>query len=506
MIVYRSQKGSKLTSDEVDGNFQYLENEVNQVANPNRIITLGTESKVDNTYTYQNYVWSLNNVEYTNSTPNVLTIAPATTGFKRKDISVFTNNGTIEIVQGIETDGTTVTTPEVPAGTLYFKFYDIDGATVVDDPTDPIIGEQFIKKSFSQPLYYAYTGSNVVIPLPPTGNEKFYFVNDLLTSLSGFNLSLITGNPTAEIPYNGKEIIVFNATANPITINHNAVADIPFIIKDASNLIVPPGELVRFMYEGGEMKELFRSWSASENTTLLQSMWQFSKFHQAGTNNYPFLGAAISGGNVTAWYNGSFTSRRSHNIYTNGFLSLGTGGDGSNRGYKFAETVQSQASLYKGFTFFGMIAPYIVTDITTRIGVLHSNTFTANTLNLGYTCHFEILNDKLQFITSSNSIATYGSQITIDPLEWLMLFIEVEENDATTKAVRFKVKKVDGTIIYNEVSTTNIPYNNEFLPLVYSQMQVGIITTKGTSAGNEYIANLGYMGYGNEKPNFLKDF
>lgn len=119
-----------------------------------------------------------------------------------------------------------------------------------------------VKKSFSQPLYYSYTGSNVIIPLPPTGNEKFYFVNDLLTSLSGFNLSLITGNPSAENPYNGKEIIVLNGTANPITINDNAVADIPYLIKDAVDLVVPSGEHVRFMYEDGVMKELFRSWSS----------------------------------------------------------------------------------------------------------------------------------------------------------------------------------------------------------------------------------------------------
>lgn len=130
-------------------------------------------------------------------------------------------------------------------------------------PSVKSVDEIIVKKSFSQPLDYSDTGSNVIIPLPPTGNEKFYFVNDLLTSLSGFNLSLITGNPTAEIPFNGKEIIVFNGTANPITINHNAVADIPYLIKDAADLVVPSGELVRFMYEGGVMKELFRSWSSA---------------------------------------------------------------------------------------------------------------------------------------------------------------------------------------------------------------------------------------------------
>lgn len=33
-------------------------NELGLVVNPDRILTLGTETKVDNVYTYQDYVWS----------------------------------------------------------------------------------------------------------------------------------------------------------------------------------------------------------------------------------------------------------------------------------------------------------------------------------------------------------------------------------------------------------------------------------------------------------------
>ena len=54
-IVYRSVKGSKLTSDEVDGNFRYLDSSIN----PDRIISLGTETIVGNEYTYEGYTWQL---------------------------------------------------------------------------------------------------------------------------------------------------------------------------------------------------------------------------------------------------------------------------------------------------------------------------------------------------------------------------------------------------------------------------------------------------------------
>lgn len=236
--------------------------EINSTVNPDRILTLGTETKVDNVYTYQNYSWILNNIEYTNTTPDVLTIAPATTGFKRKDISVFTNNGTIQIVQGIETDGATVTTPEVPEGTLYFKFYDIDGATVVDDPTSPIVGDVFIKKSDFQTVENPQFGTDVIVGLPLNGASYINFTNPLLESISGVSF-LTPVDQANEPPYPGKPYILRNLTGNPITIKNNQSVlffERSFQTKDGLDIVIPNNEMLMVTY-GSTIMDVFRSWA-----------------------------------------------------------------------------------------------------------------------------------------------------------------------------------------------------------------------------------------------------
>lgn len=244
-------------------------NELGLVVNPDRILTLGTETKVDNVYTYQNYVWILNTVEYTNTTPDVLTIVPATAGYKRKDIAVFTNLGTIQIVQGVETNGPTVTTPEVPEGTLYFKFYDINGATIVADPSTPITGETFIKKLELQTKENNQSGANVIINLPIYGSSVINLVNPLLTSISGvfYNFAFDLAAP---IPYQGKRYTFRNLTGGPVTVIDNDLVttfDSNFKTKDGLDFILPNNEMITFEY-GERMTEIgARSWTNIDLST-----------------------------------------------------------------------------------------------------------------------------------------------------------------------------------------------------------------------------------------------
>ena len=110
-------------------------NELYFSSNPDRIISLGTETIDGNEHTYEDYTWQLGGVQVNNiGNPSIIVIPSATVGFKRKDISVFTPAGTIERVAGTETDGEVVTSPDVPEGTLYYKSYDIDGDTIEVEP------------------------------------------------------------------------------------------------------------------------------------------------------------------------------------------------------------------------------------------------------------------------------------------------------------------------------------------------------------------------------------
>lgn len=239
-------------------------NEINLSINPDRVITLGGEIKTGNIYTYENYVWMLNGISYNNTgVPIARTIANAGIGYKRKDISVFTTNNTIEIIQGTETNGATVTTPDVPEGTLFFKTYDIDGSTIAVDPVDPVVGDRFVKKSSYAPFLFLGSGTDAIIPLDPNGYSEIRLQNPLLESIAGYDLSLIDGNSSAEIPYNGKPYVIRNLTGNDIIIkNELPTAVNGFFLSGGADLIFPANCAIYVSYDVAGFNELFKGWSS----------------------------------------------------------------------------------------------------------------------------------------------------------------------------------------------------------------------------------------------------
>lgn len=188
-------------------------NELFYSLNPDRIITIGTETIAGNEHSYEGYVWQLGGVEIDNAgNPSTFIIPAATVGFKRKDISVFTSEGNIIRVAGDETDGDIVATPPTPPGTLYFKSYDIDGDSIEVDPEPPIYtGTQFKQKNESQKFTSVLGGTNAQVILQIFG-QQHYAVIGPVTSIAGFSKSLITSSPASELPYNGKDFFFENKT------------------------------------------------------------------------------------------------------------------------------------------------------------------------------------------------------------------------------------------------------------------------------------------------------
>lgn len=261
-IVYRSVKGSKLTSDEVDGNFRYLDSSIN----PDRIISLGTETIVGNEYTYEGYTWQLGGVQINNiGNPIQIVLPSATTGFKRNDISVFKANGTIERIAGIETDGEIVSTPDVPEGTLYFKTYFIDGNVVESEPEPPVIdGSIFKKKSENSSLKITATGEEQIINLSLGGQMHYIVTSTALISVAGFSPHLLNmgGNPL----YPGQDLIFENQTGNPVTlINAHTIAPIKF--NEGADIIVPNGGKIWFRINEEFAKIIMKSWSDIDLST-----------------------------------------------------------------------------------------------------------------------------------------------------------------------------------------------------------------------------------------------
>lgn len=237
----------------------------------------------------------------------------------------------------------------------------------------------------------------------------------------------------------------------------------------------------------------------SSSKTIYQARWRDSTFQNLNAISGPFSGAAINSGGFTAWYNHVDSALLHPKLQ--GYTLFHTGGAGSNKGYRFRDGVDCIESHPTGLTFFAIVAPKTITDCICKMGFPNTGAFTANAaITSGIV--FEITNNALVGKTMTSGLTTSGSSVTVAASEWLMLMIEVESNVTGDKRVRFKARKLsDNSIIYNEVLTTNIPSGAGS-----SQHGVGIIATKGTSSGTEYITALAFAGYGTEKPHWLKSF
>lgn len=230
-------------------------------ANANQIISLGTITRSGNQFTFSvGFVWKINGVTYQNTAPVVITIAEASEGFNRIDNALLNTSNTIELQQGLESE-TIALKPVAPHTNIILTSWNISGNTI-GDFEDPIIGTSFVKKSFS--AHFAFNGSGVdtSIPLNPNGYSEIRVTNPALESIAGVDLSLISGNPSAEVPYTGKIYLLKNITGNAITIKHNsAIADIPFYTNDEQNLEVPNKGSVIFTYDNAACEILLTNFS-----------------------------------------------------------------------------------------------------------------------------------------------------------------------------------------------------------------------------------------------------
>lgn len=229
----------------------------------NQILELGTITRVTNTFTFSlGFKWEINSQIFQNTTTFDYTPLAATTGYKRIDIAVLNTNNEIEFLAGTESD-TIALRPTIPVNNLLLTQWNIDGATIEDSET-PLLGSDFVKKTFAQPFSFTGTGEHATIPLDPLGREEIRLTNASLVSIGGFDLSLITGNPSAEVPYLGKRYRIRNLTGVDVTLlNDYIMPDIIFYSRDGEDVIIPNGHEIEIIYAGGAFAEGLRSWSVA---------------------------------------------------------------------------------------------------------------------------------------------------------------------------------------------------------------------------------------------------
>lgn len=232
-------------------------NSIGSTLNPDRIISLGTETVDSNDYTYDGYTWQIDGEVVNNiGNPSIIVIPSATVGYKRKDIAVFKIDGTIERVAGTETNGEVVTTPDVPEGTLYFKSYDIDGDTIDVDPEPPAIDGSIFKKKIENTRWKStQSGSDVVIPFQASGQSHYSVVHSGLTSVAGFSIALLT-TPM----YEGQDVLFENQTGNAITLK-DMFGSTPIKFNLGADLIVPNEGKIWFRFRNDELELIMKSWN-----------------------------------------------------------------------------------------------------------------------------------------------------------------------------------------------------------------------------------------------------
>ena len=130
--------------------------------------------------------------------------------------------------------------------------------------TPPTTDFSVFKKKSESSAYNDLTlsGSDAVIQFQPNGESVYAFSNAGLVSIDGFGLDLITGNPSAEVPYPGKDIFIFNNKSGNLTLKHDGsgTAQSKFFFIDETDLIIPPGGKVWLKYGPSYCEMIFKSW------------------------------------------------------------------------------------------------------------------------------------------------------------------------------------------------------------------------------------------------------
>lgn len=278
-LIFRDTKLAELEHHEVDENFRYLDQKSN-------LYEVGHVYRNSVIRIYNGHLYLLSSaVTFPFTATNFTTELAAGNWLLLGSSSSYKgelNLTTPVLINGVGTVGdyykvTEAGNYDFGAGVIEFKvgdfvFYD---GTVYGHYIDnnQLFSSSYVKKSFSSTSEYNGVGSNVIIPFNPNGYSEIRLINSGLVSISGFDLSLMTG-PNAEFPYQGKEIMVWNRTGGNVTLNHEdfATADYPMFLRAETNLVLPDNHILTFKYDAGGLQEKDKSFFSVDEIIGLASV------------------------------------------------------------------------------------------------------------------------------------------------------------------------------------------------------------------------------------------
>lgn len=327
--------------------------------------------------------WFISSVLYTNNSEITLPITLSSTGKQKLCYLCANQENGFEFVYGPESD-TNPSAPTIENNLLPVTFFLVTDGTI-GTPAEPIVGNIFKKKTEALGYGDPYlSGTNAVIQLRPEGNSSYSFSNPGLISIDGFGTSLISGNPNAEAPYDGKDLFIVNTGANAFTLIHDGtgLANSKFFFIDETNLVIPSGGKVWLKYGPSYCEVLFKSWGGIEFPTSDNKIY--------GVKN----GLAKR---IDLLLTDNFISGNAINVSPN-FVTIGSGGNGTFIGTKTGN-----------ITFFGII-PSLKIVSASSLGAFSNY---SQNIVLGF---LSTLKSKLKtetFFSIANSVAPTSSRMSV---------------------------------------------------------------------------------------------
>lgn len=461
--------------------------------------------------------WNINGLNYTNPTDQEITIPLCATGKVRTDRIVLDTNNNFVRVQGVEVTNNPVAQSK-PVNTLDYTFIPVTDS-VVGVPTSPIVGTDVVKKSFANMFEFNGTGADAVIPLHPSGYSEIRLINADLTSISGVDLSLMTGT-NFELPYIGKPIIFWNRTGGNVTLTHEdfANATYPLFLTQLSNVIFPNNHFVIFKWDAGGLYQVDKNFFSIAEiiglTTALSakldkvSTVDVDKVYVKNANGTQGMKPVSELGgeaynsqyDFTHFYRGgcgflnNFGSIETGQMYSplnyglHG-IALKTAANNTPSGLK-----TSPVGNMNGFTVWGQFYFYELTmsDFFSTIGFLPFSTSYA---------YIEIDSNtkKIRAKTSLNGVVTTSPDSTYTVLANVMYLFIYEY--ISISEIKFKVLlETTKEVVFSYTSTTNIPalgqyghfgFQQQRNPNTFAQMTMLVFDSFGMAV---------------KKPNFLNNF
>lgn len=234
---------ARLAGQKINDNFIYIND---KISNKDAVTTYGTYVLVGQNLTiHAGWVWRINGSLYTNPVDVAISYPYSSAGKIRLDKVVFNTSNTFTKLSGAESVNNPIATP-LPIDTIEFGVSLITENSV-GEPTDPIIGDSFVKKIESQD--FTFNSVTAVIDVINLIDERSSI------SVTGSVTDVKSVQVAAEFIRAGKPYFVKNRTNHSVKLWHLAgVGSVKYFFPNSQDLVIQPSEIAEFILNSTNLK------------------------------------------------------------------------------------------------------------------------------------------------------------------------------------------------------------------------------------------------------------